>query len=86
MPRDLKTFDNLVPINAEGYFNDLEQNLVQHIKNEGEGFYKLTQAKTGAFVHAWKVSEINEESFIVNGGLLTVIGPDHLDFHYGYFY
>jgi hypothetical protein len=85
MAQDLSTFNNLIPNVAENYFNDQEQGIVDYIKVNGSGYYKLTQLKTGAFVNVEKVTEIVEDDFIVYGGLLCVIGSDDVDWHYGYF-
>jgi hypothetical protein len=56
---------NLPKMPTDGFFNEFEAELLNHVLTEGSGFYKLTQLKeSGRFVSAVKVTEADDGAIL----------------------
>jgi hypothetical protein len=55
---------NLPTVGTEGFFNELEGNILATITSGGTGHYKLTQDSNGVFVSAEAITEIPDEAVL----------------------
>ena len=76
---------NLPTVGTETFFNEFEGDLRAAIIDGGEGYYKLTQEKTGAFTAVEAVTEIPEEAVLNEGNDRFVLIGEEQDFLFLHF-
>ena len=70
---------NLPTVGTEGFFNELEGNILATITSGGAGHYKLTQERGGGnFISVEAVTEIPDEAVLNEAGdRFELVGEEH---------
>jgi hypothetical protein len=76
---------NLPTVGTEGFFNELEGDILATITAGGTGHYKLTQEKSGLFTAVAAVTEIPDEAVLNESGDRFELVGEEQDFLFLHF-